>query len=220
MFKKHKVVMLPTEKAENCLIRNESGNKSLWKNNPKGHYFTQEYLKSVPATSHHLYILSDDEIKEGDWYIDTYSAIPLKASENHINKHSTSKKIIATTDESLKWYMIGFLPQPSQSFIEKYIEEYNKGNVITDVLVEYEDADFDYINTRLQGKPMVKPVVKVNPKDNTITIKKVKDSLKEFLQKNPDYKEEVIELLHKRMRYTLNDWYDESTTLKWIKENL
>jgi hypothetical protein len=29
--------------------------------------------------------------------------------------------------------MSEFLPQPSQSFIEKFVEEYNKGNVITEV---------------------------------------------------------------------------------------
>ena len=31
------------------------------------------------------------------------------------------------------------LPQPSQQFIEKYIEEYNKGQQITECLVEYEE---------------------------------------------------------------------------------
>lgn len=67
------------------------------------------------------------------------------------------KKIIATTDESLyfkdtnknpKQYMGSYismslgenLPQPSQQFIQKYIGEYNKGNIITDVLVEYNDT--------------------------------------------------------------------------------
>ena len=60
------------------------------------------------------------------------------------------------------------LPQPSQQFIQKYIEEYNKGNVITDVLVEYnyfldDNSVLPYWN------------LKVNPKDNTITIKKLKE---------------------------------------------
>ena len=65
-----------------------------------------------------------------------------------------NKKIIATTDTSLNYiehddtvpYPKGVqirLPQPSQQFITKYIEDYNKGNVITDVLVEYEQ---DYTN--------------------------------------------------------------------------
>ena len=64
------------------------------------------------------------------------------------------KKVIATTDTSLKQFIYTTmvidegdiyqsLPQPSQQFIEKYIEEYNKGNIIIDVLVEYEQ---DYTN--------------------------------------------------------------------------
>ena len=65
------------------------------------------------------------------------------------------------------------LPQPSQQFIQKYIEEYNnKGNIITDVLVEYEEGKSYSGNEGL----IIKEWLKINPKDNTITIKKVKDS--------------------------------------------
>ena len=90
-----------------------------------------------------------------------------------------SEKIIATTDISLvKEYN---LPQPSQQFIQKYIEEYNKGNIITDVLVEYEyllddRAVLPYWN------------LKVNTKDNTITIKKLKETYN---------KEELCQILEK-----------------------
>ena len=77
----------------------------------------------------HLYIISDDEIKEGDWYC---SPMGIISRYNGIEKlPSNWRKIIATTEES------SGLPQPSKQFIEKYIEEYNKGNIITDVLVEY-----------------------------------------------------------------------------------
>ena len=73
------------------------------------------------------------------------------------------------------------LPQPSQQFIQKYIEEYNKGNIITDVLVEYEyllddRAVLPYWN------------LKVNTKDNTITIKKLKETYN---------KEELCQILEK-----------------------
>ena len=89
----------------------------------------------------HLYVLSDDEIKENNTHFYNPHSGQLHISKNHtdyeaINKNGC-KKIIATTDTSLG------LPQPSQQFITKYIEEYNKGNVITDVLVEYEQ---DYTN--------------------------------------------------------------------------
>ena len=109
----------------------------------------------------HIYIISDEEIKEGDWFINDLNQIKKcisRDTEGYIDfeggfntKPSSCKKIIATTDTTLKITISPYLfpeggacqskdfllPQPSQQFIEKYIEEYNKGNVITDVMVEY-----------------------------------------------------------------------------------
>ena len=85
------------------------------------------------------------------------------------------REVLATTDETLyltfnngKTDLKFVLPKPSNSFISKYIEEYNKGNIITNVLVEYnyfldDNSVLPYWN------------LKVNPKDNTITIKKLKE---------------------------------------------
>ena len=146
-----------------------------------------------------LYIISDDEIKENNTHFYNPHSGQLHISGNHtdyiaINKNGC-KKIIATTDVSLG------LPQPSQQFIQKYIEEYNKGNVITDVLVEYnyfldDNGVLPYWN------------LKVNPKDNTITIKKVKDSWnrEEILN---DIEQAIIQGLD------IGQYRD-----KWIKENL
>ena len=105
---------------------------------------------------------------------------------NHKNKYyfktkSGYKEILSSTDVLLD------LPQPSQQFIQKYIEEYNKDNIITDVLVEYEYLLND--NTVIPYWNL-----KVNPKDNTITIRKVKENYT---------KEEVIKLLEK---YTSFIW--------------
>ena len=88
---------------------------------------------------------------------------------NHKNKYYLKtkngyKEILSSTDVSLG------LPQPSQQFIEKYIEEYNRGNIITDVFVEYENKFDEY------GYDIIKSILKINPKDNTITIKKVKET--------------------------------------------
>jgi hypothetical protein len=63
-----------------------------------------------------------------------------------------------------------YISRPSQQFIE-YIEAYNKGEIITDVLVEYHSI----INTRNTERYQVQ-TLKMNPRDNTITIKKLKDS--------------------------------------------
>ena len=79
----------------------------------------------------HLYITSDDEIKEGDWYYDT--------NHNAIGKYDSSaqigKKIVATTDKSIMHLSnngrVGYpLPNIPESFIQDYIKAYNEGNPI------------------------------------------------------------------------------------------
>jgi hypothetical protein len=106
----------------------------------------------------------------------------------------------------LKYPNTKALPQPSQQFIEKYIEEYHKGKTITDVLVEYASigpgfhAWYD---------------VKINSKDNTITIKKLKDSWN---------KEEVIEQMWLAYK-AANTLFEDESPLRlefdnWIDKNL
>jgi hypothetical protein len=194
MFKRCKVVILPTnDKAEGYLVLETSYNK-LFKYQPR-YIFTEDYLKSIPATKNHLYITLTEEIKEGDWFIanqlphklinivnDNYPYEVINSITGHRKYHSKhwgNNTIISSTNSNLN------LPQPSQSFIEKYISEYNKGNIITDVMVEY---TIDYKNecdcykadiTDGCSNPLhclIIELLKVNSKDNTITIKKVKDS--------------------------------------------
>ena len=102
---------------------------------------------------------------------------------------------------------VGYLPQPSNSFIRAYVEA--QGN-IKEVLVEYE---IDYVaNATPPTKPWDPTVYlpKVNPEDNTITIEKVKDSWS---------REEVIELLDKAINDTdeIGRWRNRE---KWIQDNL
>ena len=110
----------------------------------------------------HLYLLSDDEIKEGDWYCFLLHKggynIKQYISEQHFNESSCislanlkAKKIIATTDTELKFNLItgmeidknwkeilkSELPRPSDEFIQFYIHEYNTENKIEKVRVEY-----------------------------------------------------------------------------------
>jgi hypothetical protein len=130
----------------------------------------------------HLYIVSDEEIKEGDFVLLPNNTIQKMSNSDMIEYLSSdslaTKKIIATTNMSLSLVYDGkssisdnwskTLPHPSQSFIDKYITEYNKGNIITDILVEYEDIPF--ITYGDDGDKGLKRL-KVNPKDNTINIK-------------------------------------------------
>ena len=128
---------------------------------------------------HEIYIVSDDKINVGDWFISgaTNKILQLGSNESSLK---SDKKIIATTDSSLKTKVQhdsdGFLniplPQPTQSIIQKYIDEYNKGNVITDVMVEYEELTVpDMI---IEGADKFVDALKVNY-DRTINIVWAKD---------------------------------------------
>lgn len=232
-FKRAQVVMLPTK--NKSFIWSHKGRKLYSnQNNPND---------SDDEIRYYLYIISDNEIKESDWCYDKSNKKIVKviykhkdtknhyfvSSEINNEKEILSKgysvdieelnKIIATTDTSLNetdrfngklWYNL--LPQPSQQFVEKYIESYNKGEIITDVLVEYE-ADLSTITRTDCGLQYWDYKLKINPKDNTITIKKLKDSWN---------KEELIAEIRKYAKDSLNvDRYKNVFfTNEWIEKNL
>ena len=184
-FKRAKVVMLPTNQKTKCLMVYSDVEKTKGKLILNG-------LKNDEYKEHqHLYIISDDKIKEDDWCID--SDRNIFQHKNHFPISIGQRKIIATTNTLLKIEIDGNrgdllpdvsfdinLPQPSQQFIQKYIEEYNKGREIKEVLVEYELVSNEeyFLNTINPDDdvPYFDENLKINPKDNTITIKKVKDS--------------------------------------------
>ena len=225
-LKRVQVIMLPTDKGTIVKknITNELKLSSL--NNP---------LLWIPQ---HLYIISDDKIKKDDYYIlftdKALTVLRCTGDGDYFN----CKKIIATTDTSLKiplehYYGFGtidYLPQPSQQFIEKFIEEYNKGNIITDVLIEYETLKTT-ANNKHFGEGHIYSItnkLKINPKDNTINIKPIKNSWN---------REEVSALLklawkESDSQYDQDDYvfdgeneinittYFEKDMNKWIEENL
>lgn len=232
MYKRAKVVMLPTNEKSRLFT---GGGSLIYLNHAVdgGNGWRKQQ---------HLYITSDDEIKEGDWCIDLDFNRIFHCSDASREKYRNSKKIIATTDSSLKvkdnWHSFmdraksieispssleqiekGLnisLPQPLQQFIEKYIEEYNKGNAITDVLVEYQITKSEvFINN---GVPYSS--LKVNPKDNTITIKKVKDTLKDIMAKDSDVKDGLNEVLGDLAKLSTNLYIDEDVYNGKDGENL
>lgn len=183
MFKKCKVVLLSTNQKTAPIGIDLRG---------------KLYNSTINLKSYHLYITSDEEINKGDWiYHPVYKTIYqwIKNADIKFDRID-AKKIIATTDNSLtnkeytgvidesngvKEHWNNQLPSPSQSFIDKYISEYNKGNIITDVMVEYEDK-LHYENTIY--KDSNKLVLRISK--DTITIKRIKDSWN---------REEVLQLL-------------------------
>ena len=116
---------------------------------PIGGLLVQFKFQNCTEVAQHLYFLSDEEIKVGDWMLHNLEEKPIQWNGEETNPSVYGyKKIIATTDKSIilpeRFPSFTYLPQPSQSFIEKFVEEYNKGNRITEVMVEYEEYHNDY----------------------------------------------------------------------------
>lgn len=226
MWRKCKVVMLPTNEKSILFIGKASG---------------QLHDLAIPdkdesTLNQNLYIFSDDKIKEGDWYLVVPEDSVRQAQIDFDGNHRDFAKIIASTDSSLGKYKekihtdelgisetdgIKFYNFPSipKSFIERYVSEDNKGNKIEEVMVEYEAIPTAFDN------PMTNPLgldtndslydLKINT-DNTINIKSIKDSWT---------REEVNQLLID----CCGEIYSEDGTLKgksptelykWIKSNL
>ena len=124
-FKRCKVVMLSTnEKAVQGQIEYFEDYKTL------------QVCKSESTIGigQHLYILSDDKIEVGDYFIRDGENIVIKfeivveGDLEYVQTHSVFKKIIATTNKFLN------LPTVSKGFIQKYCEL----GGIDEVLVKYE----------------------------------------------------------------------------------
>jgi len=161
--KRAKVIMLPTDKA--------TRGSNIFKTNNGFRYQTvledaniKEFSKSFNSwIPQHLYFITEEVIKEGDWFLHNKIIKQCKNNSKTANKLKSCKKIVATTDV-LPLYKAGieiglFLPQPSQAFIEKYCEL----GGIDEVLIEYEiDGLFPY-------------KIKIDS-HNTITIHPIKDS--------------------------------------------
>jgi len=157
MEKECNVVMLSTDKETNLFWREGDG---LFYSD-----CSPQTAHSINSSckGYSLHITSNEEIKEGDWYFSFIGREVRKATKEDIHQIKVSNKagfepvrfkIIATTDTSLK-ILIGceestndnmeeptpiykLLPQIPQSFIDTFIEEYNKDNVIDKVMVEYQ----------------------------------------------------------------------------------
>ena len=124
--RKCKVVMLPSNE------KLEIG-KNMICSNYNHDYLSCGLIKAVEgyekiSIPQHLYVISDDEIKENDYYISggrLYIANTpgqswlLNNFLKTINKDFEAKKVIATTDKLM-------LPLIPQSFIEEYCESNGK----------------------------------------------------------------------------------------------
>lgn len=188
----------------------------------------------------YLYFLSSEEIKEGDCI---YEVASQKLGKYHYDSAENThdlviadknypfitpeyfKKVIATTDPALTLNFhdgatnteINGLPRPSNSFLEAYVREYNKGNIIKEVLVEMEQL------CHQTGQPCGFPCnglenckkslyLKVAP-DNSITISKIKGektyTRNEVIGILIDYRNSIMPVGEKEIVY-LNQFVNEN----------
>lgn len=232
VFKKCRVIILPIDVEHNSLYGYKD--ESLLFDYEKDGYRKTESERDW-VHHFHLYIISYEE-NSGGYLLNTITNNILSegdVSMAYFNRPKYIKKIIATTDRSLngrvfvgedKYEEILF-PGICETFIQRYLEEYNGGNIITDVMVEYENVP-TYCNDgkpcNCDGSPIHcinkrngwKVTLKVNPKDNTINIKRIKDSWS---------RDEVLDLLggiNDGMSDVYSEFDPEEEINKWEELNL
>lgn len=229
MFKRKKVMLFDDNNRSNCVgliqcIKDwESGIE------PKTDFSTVNELGFGVNTSEGVFefwkpvslnIISYEKLKGGDYFVwkneihryHSDAGYGIKTWTNYnkvdnssiiVNHSNVVGKIIASTDVSLN------LPEPSKSFIDKFINEFNKGNIITDVMVEYYSSDENMDGyVAMFGGRMLGDTLKIDSND-IITIRKMKDNWN---------RDEVAELIKnfsfKFSVATSNETHD------WIDENL
>lgn len=162
MKKEHKVVMLlaNNEKAiEGQLMLYPSTNELVSVSRPK--YGNKLFEAGIKYSSYsncklqHLYILSDDKIKEGDWVYNFLNKqirqVTNKEQSEYYTQDEYIKKIIATTDLDLcstdikntsqTGVYIAGLPKIGIDFVERYVKEYNQNNIIESVMLQYNEVN-------------------------------------------------------------------------------
>ena len=248
-FKKCKIIALTTEKSsqiqrKNAFFPSSGLTKADIASIPKEgtlYFYRQpfKYENNKFWKSVFLYILSDEEIKEGDIYVifnqkgeihSWHKADSFITNEWKLKPYSNyCKKVIATTDPSLTIDIENYtegtvthasyrkpLPRPSDSFIKKYCEL----GGIDEVLVEYYEDGYKLKETEWGGwkKDLdnYQLFLKVAP-DNTITIRSVNDSWsrEEVINKIKKFNDEAMLIAGIASKVLNNDSLD-----KWIEENL
>lgn len=237
-FKEAKVIILPT-KEPSRLIGGRLGLDLLSKENIDNNNWN---LNKV------LYIISPKVVtkgKQGKYYllfdslgnimVDNHG-VPFDYNKGHVTNNGLREilaayppiKQIVVDKEGNNTTNFSYLsPTIDDSFLEDYCE-----NPITDVLVEYENLVEDKYGTQhlqsindskqyLKTCKLISSNIKINPKDNTITIKKLKDSWN---------RDEVINIIKSALQsdnihiYRFPDGtideVDKDDFDSWIKNNL
>ncbi len=222
MKNKCKIVMLSSEKASNIiLLKHQQYKSKLIYNIDLVEKFISGDLLYNDELPQHLYVLSDERVIKNDTWVLFRDNEILNLQEfdgTTIGFRDQCKKIIATTNSELFYYEGNDirgreydkqyqLSKISEEFTKEFIHEYNNGNVITEVMVEYEIIPEGYE----KGKVDYNYKIKLNS-NNTIIINRIKKTkyTREFLESAcyESYKEGIKQGTNKSTE-SFESWFNE-----------
>ena len=173
MKKSCKIVMLPTENESKLYIGTNYTNDGTLKEDMS----TELRYSQIPIgdNNQHLYLISDDPIKEGDWAYDLIAlrvakvvkvledSIRLEGEGDKIQITFNFEKVIASTDSELKIrieYSLKYMDQfpvvtdkPLPALPVEFIKAYVEAGGIDDVWVEYTEGGYDNAMHMDSGTP-------------------------------------------------------------------
>lgn len=117
----------PSEKDSNlCILK-----KDILLERKKGQleYHDSPAGEDDISSPYHLYITSYDLVKDGDFFLDI-DGVHIRKNSNLYSLPADARKIIASTDSSLKVLLIHY------NFIRRYIDDFNNGTPITKVEID------------------------------------------------------------------------------------
>lgn len=247
MNKEHNILLLATDNESNYKI---AFCKGIAKQKNKLFFFGNNSGKHKTDIPQNLYITSDEQIKEGDWFIHSSHDVSrvFKAKSVETGEQGSiitiegdacwyinCKKIIATTDTSINIELFHqgdklALSQIPQEYIQYYVKKYNEGVILEKCEVEYELVEGTIFSIE-DGWDKSPVALKLNT-DNTINIviPEEKELPHCYCDKDPFEckcseekmysREEVENILKEYREYCWINGVSIHELNKWIKENL
>jgi hypothetical protein len=178
------------------ILPTDKPSRLLWSFEDRRYYSVKEemfFKNQNELQNQNIYITSDEEIKEGDWYINTLDEVVRK--NNTIN-HSYHKKIILTTDQDL-------IKDGVQAIDDEFLEWFVKNPSCEKV--EFKSYKLHF------GSTLYKIIIpKDEPKQHLVDMKNHEDSLWE-----DEPKQETLEQIDQNNPITRG-----STALVYKQETL
>jgi|LakMenE01Jun11ns_1017448.scaffolds.fasta_scaffold9773464_3 hypothetical protein len=185
------VHVLPTDKQSRIYLIKSNNKLGITSNNPE---FTENFGSGTQ--NQHIYITSDEEIKEGDWFLTDDKRVEKCASDWRAREWH--KKIILTTDVDL-------IADGVQAIDDDFLEWFVKNPSCESVEVLYEPKNF--LDTKQGWEYLI--VSKILKEEPTLEEEYLKDELKKYegigvvvLNKPEEPKQETAVQYLKRMRDT------------------